>query len=232
MVFWTRLGVFEELGHPPGSHPAPPFAAPSSVWSEPKQDTRVCLMEVIHSWGRLLNLHYFCLSVLQVSTGKACVSESACERACGHVWFPSLVSISSGALPEQIAEGQWVSWNSCGRKPSNYAIRFGYVTIVSACVCLCWCVCVCTQHVCHCLFTASCDAHSWDSDALGIQLLYQLPQFLVQKLDSKNESVNAGYCCCDCWWSPISLNNVVALLKLFFCCRMPGKPAMIPLCHR
>lgn len=141
MAFWTGLGVFEEPGHPPGPQPAPPFAAPFSlVWTITGylclyDGTIPILRSSSASWTYSISVYLSCRCQL---VKRVCVRECVgeCECACRHVCFPSPVSIWSGVWPEQITEVQWASWNSCGKKLSSYAIRFGYSNTVCH-ICLC-----------------------------------------------------------------------------------------------
>lgn len=138
MIFWTRLEVFEEPGHPPSCQPAPPVPTLCGTLLFGLKPNRIPMFiwwKFFHSFLSvcLLNLkHYFCLSVLQVSAGKVCVRVWVSVCACRHVCITSLVGVWSKVWPEHITEGQWVSWNSCGRKPSNYAIRSGYNNVLCA----------------------------------------------------------------------------------------------------
>ena len=111
------------------------------------------------------------------------VSVCACVCVCARMWlcvragtcvFPALVSIWSRVWPEHI-RGTMSELEQLRQEAEQLRNQIRVrQRFVCTCLFMLTCVCadatVCTSHVCHCLFTASCDSHSfrWDSDALAI----------------------------------------------------------------
>lgn len=150
MAFWTRRwrggGVWRARPRPlPPS--APPTLSPAPSASSSWQDTSVFVCVwcdlLPHSPDALIVFLHLCLAGVSWSSACVRVCVGACACLCRHVCVfffpPGLISIWSVARPEHDTEGQWVSWNSCGRKPSSYAIRSGYdntFVYMLRCVCV------------------------------------------------------------------------------------------------
>lgn len=95
-----------------------------------------------HLPDELIVFLHLCLAGVSWSSVSVCVRVCGFVRVCAGACItppPGLISIWSGAQPERNTEGQWASWNSCGRKPSSYAIRSGYdntFVYMVRCVCV------------------------------------------------------------------------------------------------
>lgn len=179
---------------------------------------------------------------------RGCVCVSVQARVC--VFSPpppGLISIWSVARPEHDTEGQWVSWNSCGRKPSSYAIRSGYDNTF---VYMLRCVCVfcesqlsnlwlwlsfgkvpCILYSAFVFFMLLCFYHYYYYSVL--LLLFSIIIVIIQYYNFVGVFVKRAL---SFQWLSVSRGDCflgsVQSCKLVLCCRMPGKPAVTPLCHR
>ncbi len=177
---------------PPSRPPPSPTLCSTLLWSEPIQDTCVCLMEVpiLHSPSacsthsisvslscrcQLVKRARVCVRVCVGVWERVCTCVCVCVCACRHVCFPSPSQYLERSVAWAHRRGTMSELEQLRQEAEQLRnqIRvwatFCVHVFVYVDVCVC-CTCVCTSHVCHCLFTASCDSHSfkWDSDALDI----------------------------------------------------------------